>query len=64
MNTFSTALNGWREAIDRFFGLPNYERYLAHQHACHPDQAPLTRGEFYARAEQHRYGRDGSKKCC
>jgi uncharacterized short protein YbdD (DUF466 family) len=54
----------WREAIDRLFGLPNYERYLQHHQAQHADQPALSRREFYAQAEQHRYGRNGTKKCC
>jgi len=45
------------------FGMPDYERYLAHAAATHPDMPVLTREEFFARAIERRYG-GGGARCC
>jgi uncharacterized short protein YbdD (DUF466 family) len=52
-----------RRAYLQIFGIPDYERYLAHIASHHPDQAPLTRREFAARAIERKYCRAGPK-CC
>lgn len=49
--------------VRRIIGAPDYERYLAHMHARHPDRAPMTRGEFTAWSLSARYDRPGSR-CC
>ena len=55
------------ERIARVFrqiiGAPEYERYLEHQHLCHPDQVPLTRDEFARERLADRYSRPGTR-CC
>ena len=44
-------------------GAPDYERYLAHAAARHPDCQPLTRDEFARQRLESRYSRPGSR-CC
>jgi uncharacterized short protein YbdD (DUF466 family) len=52
-----------RRAYLQIFGIPDYERYLAHAAAHHPDEAPLSRRDFSARAIERKYSRAGPK-CC
>ena len=49
--------------VRRIVGVPDYERYLAHVHECHPGQAPLTRAEFERSRLEDRYSRPGNR-CC
>jgi uncharacterized short protein YbdD (DUF466 family) len=52
-----------RRAYLQIFGIPDYERYLAHVAAHHPGEAPLSRRDFSSRAIDHKYCRAGPK-CC
>jgi uncharacterized short protein YbdD (DUF466 family) len=52
-----------RRAYLQIFGIPDYERYLAHAAAHHPGEAPLSRRDFAARAIERKYSRAGPK-CC
>jgi uncharacterized short protein YbdD (DUF466 family) len=52
-----------RGAYLQIFGIPDYERYLAHLAAHHPGDAPLSRRDFSARSIEHKYSRSGPK-CC
>jgi uncharacterized short protein YbdD (DUF466 family) len=47
----------------QIFGIPDYERYLQHAAVHHPDQQPLSRRDFCARAIERKYCRSGPK-CC
>lgn len=53
-----------RQGYLQIFGIPDYERYVAHQNAAHPDVPLLTRREFVARAIERRYARGSGQKCC
>lgn len=44
-------------------GAPDYERYVAHMRACHPDTRPLPRDAFLRDRETARYSRPGAR-CC
>ena len=44
-------------------GAPDYERYVAHVRARHPDTVPLTRAEFERQRLADRYDRPGAR-CC
>lgn len=44
-------------------GLPDYDAYLAHVRARHPDAAPMDRDAFFRERMQARYGR-GRSRCC
>ena len=44
-------------------GLPDYDAYVAHVRAQHPDVAPMTREAFAIERMQARYGK-GRSRCC
>ena len=44
-------------------GLPDYDTYLTHMAATHPDRAPMNYEEFYRERLQARYGAGGGR-CC
>jgi uncharacterized short protein YbdD (DUF466 family) len=47
----------------QLFGIPDYERYLAHAAAKHPGAPVLSRRAYFALAIERRYGRSGPR-CC
>jgi uncharacterized short protein YbdD (DUF466 family) len=56
-------VRGIRQICRQMFGIPDYERYLAHAAARHPDAAVLSRRDFCAQAIEHKYGKSGPR-CC
>jgi uncharacterized short protein YbdD (DUF466 family) len=56
-------LRGWCSACRQVLGLPDYERYLAHAAARHPDAPVLSRAAFCERELERKYGR-GGMRCC
>jgi uncharacterized short protein YbdD (DUF466 family) len=44
-------------------GLPDYDAYVAHVRARHPDSTPMDREAFFRERMQARYGR-GRSRCC
>jgi uncharacterized short protein YbdD (DUF466 family) len=52
-----------RQACRQVFGIPDYERYLAHAAATHPGEPVLSRREFFARSLDRKYGA-GGMRCC
>jgi uncharacterized short protein YbdD (DUF466 family) len=54
------ARRGWR----RIVGAPDYEVYLEHHAAAHPDQAPMTERQYVHWFLEQRYNRPGAKSCC
>lgn len=55
--------HGVRQVCRQLFGIPDYERYLAHAAAHHPGEPVLSRREFYAQAIERKYGKSGPR-CC
>jgi uncharacterized short protein YbdD (DUF466 family) len=49
--------------VRRVIGVPDYDRYIAHLHAHHPDAEPLTHDEFVRERLIDKYSRPGSR-CC
>jgi uncharacterized short protein YbdD (DUF466 family) len=49
--------------VRRIIGVPDYDRYVAHVHAHHPDERPMEREEFIRQRQLDRYSRPGSR-CC
>lgn len=49
--------------LNRIIGAPDYEGYLRHQLACHPDREPLTKDAFVKQRLEDRYSRPGAR-CC
>ncbi|MBA3673162.1 MAG: YbdD/YjiX family protein [Gemmatimonadaceae bacterium] len=47
----------------RVIGVPDYEAYVAHVRARHPDVAPMTQAAFAHDALARRYERVGNR-CC
>jgi uncharacterized short protein YbdD (DUF466 family) len=45
-------------------GQPDYQAYVDHAAAIHPDQAPLDKTAFFRLHEQRRFGGAGGFKCC
>lgn len=56
----------WRrmkEGAALMVGVPDYDRYVAHMRAAHPDLEPLTREAFVRSRMEARYGGKGAGKC-
>jgi uncharacterized short protein YbdD (DUF466 family) len=49
--------------VRTIIGVPDYEYYLRHMRARHPECAVLTQGEFARQRLEARYSRPGSR-CC
>jgi uncharacterized short protein YbdD (DUF466 family) len=54
---------GIRQVCRQLFGIPDYERYVAHAAARHPGAPVLSRRDFCAQAIERKYGRSGPR-CC
>ena len=57
---------GWRYAARMAraaIGLPDYDTYVSHVRAHHPDQVPMDRDTFFRERMAARYGR-GRSRCC
>jgi uncharacterized short protein YbdD (DUF466 family) len=50
-------------ALRLVIGAPDYERYVEHLRAHHPEQRRLTREEFADQRMNDRYSRPGAR-CC
>ncbi len=60
----ATLLRRALRVVRQVVGAPDYERYLEHQAACHPGQAPLDRREYYAEFVTRRFGGGTATRCC
>ena len=60
---FFNRLRDVRQVCRQIFGIPDYERYLAHAAARHPGRPVLSRSAYCARAIEHKYGK-GGQRCC
>jgi uncharacterized short protein YbdD (DUF466 family) len=56
-------LRAWSRVLRTVIGVPDYERYLRHMRARHPECAVLTPAEFARERLEARYSRPGSR-CC
>lgn len=47
-------------------GVPDYDTYVAHRQANHPDQPVMTKPEFFRNSQDRRYGgsTNGVFRCC
>ena len=52
-----------RGAWLQVFGIPDYERYLAHRAAHHPGEPVLSRRRFATQAIERKYSGNGPR-CC
>ena len=44
-------------------GIPDYDAYVTHMQATHPDRPVMTYAEFFRERQEARYG-SGAAKCC
>ncbi len=51
------------QALRLMVGLPDYDTYVAHIRATHPERAVMTYEEFFRERQNARYG-SGAGKCC
>jgi len=51
-------------ACRQVFGMPDYERYLAHAAERHPGASVLTRDDYFVQAIERKYGKGGGARCC
>ena len=49
--------------LRRVIGVPDYERYVAHMRATHPECGLMTAEEFARESMERRYSTPGSR-CC
>ena len=52
-----------RQNCRQMFGIPDYERYVAHAAVRHPGAPILSRRDFFAQAIERKYGKSGPR-CC
>jgi uncharacterized short protein YbdD (DUF466 family) len=60
----------WRDVMTRaaatarlMVGVPDYQAYLAHRRAAHPDEPAMSREEFHRERIARRYDERASR-CC
>lgn len=54
-----------RETLRLMIGIPDYERYVAHMRAKHPDQEPMSYEAFFRERQDARFGGKGDiRRCC
>jgi uncharacterized short protein YbdD (DUF466 family) len=51
------------QAFRQVFGIPDYDRYLAHCAQHHAGEPVLSRREFFAQSIDRKYGKSGPR-CC
>lgn len=61
--TFAARVRRAADIVRRIVGVPDYERYVAHMRAHHPERTPLTRDAFIRDRQTDRYSKPGAR-CC
>lgn len=61
-------MTGWLDIARRtarlMVGLPDYDAYLRHMAAHHPDRRVMDRTEFFRDRQEARYGGKNGGRCC
>ncbi|VVD63316.1 YbdD/YjiX family protein [Pandoraea terrigena] len=52
------------QAMRLMVGLPDYETYVAHMQATHPDQPVMNYEAFFRERQEARYGGKRGGRCC
>ena len=52
------------QAMRLMVGVPDYDTYVAHMRATHPDQEPMSYEVFFRNRQDARYGGAGRIGCC
>jgi uncharacterized short protein YbdD (DUF466 family) len=66
VNLRAQAAAFWRKAVETArlaIGVPDYDRYVAHMRAHHPERPVMSYPEFFNERQQKRYG-GGRTGCC
>ncbi|WP_395336127.1 YbdD/YjiX family protein [Novosphingobium sp. BL-8H] len=53
-----------RRSLHLMVGLPDYEDYLAHMRAHHPERPVMDRVAFFRDRQEARYGGKNGGRCC
>ena len=53
-----------RQTARLMVGMPDYDAYLRHMLAHHPDQPVMDRTQFFRDRQEARYGGKNGGKCC
>jgi len=51
------------QSLRLMVGVPDYDAYLAHMKATHPDREPMSYEAFFRNRQEARYG-GGAGRCC
>jgi len=59
----------WRRAVQTarlMVGIPDYDTYVAHRRAHHPQEPVMSYAEFFRERQKARYGGEGGRigRCC
>ena len=54
---------GAARTLRTILGVPDYDRYVEHCRAHHPDTLPMTRDQFATDVLERKYSRAGTR-CC
>lgn len=52
------------QAMRLMVGLPDYDTYVAHMQATHPDQPVMSYEAFFRERQEARYGGKLGGRCC
>ncbi len=55
-----------REGARLMIGVPDYDTYVAHMRAAHPDRPVMSYAEFFRERQSARYGEGSTRgfRCC
>ncbi len=63
MSRLVSFVEGFARTLRAVLGVPDYERYVEHCRACHPDALPMSRDQFAIDLMERKYSRPGTR-CC
>jgi|CXWL01.1.fsa_nt_gi uncharacterized short protein YbdD (DUF466 family) len=62
---FNTAITRTKQSMRLMVGVPDYEAYLNHMKAAHPERPVMSYSEFFRERQEARYGAKGRlNRCC
>ncbi|MFO1072322.1 MAG: YbdD/YjiX family protein [Geminicoccaceae bacterium] len=53
-----------RQAARLMVGVPDYDAYVAHRRAHHPDEPVMSYAEFFRERQDKRYAGNRMRGCC
>lgn len=66
MTRMTSLYRQFRRTARLMIGVPDYDAYVAHRQARHPDEPVMSYAEFFRERQDSRYGAKGGKisRCC